>query len=113
VTSYSRILTSQGYVAVSAADGDEAMALLMSKEDTYHLLIVDLLMPVCDGWYLIEFVRNDERLISLPILAITGLSPAFDEVEKIKASCDDVMMKDGFEIMKFSDKVADLIAGKK
>jgi uncharacterized protein (TIGR02266 family) len=53
-----------------AGDGKEAWTLLKSRP--FHLVILDLYMPVMDGAQLIELVRNDEQLKDLIILVVSA-----------------------------------------
>ena len=107
---YSRILSSQGHVPICVGDGAEAMDVLESDPQPYHLAIVDLLLPVQSGWDLIDFMKQNETTAAVPILAVTGLSFSYDEFEAIKKSCDVVLLKGDFEISKFSDTVNRLLA---
>ncbi len=65
----------QGFVGtrlevVEADNGKEAWDLLRSQ--TFHLVIVDLYMPVMDGGQLIEYIRGDEALRRLPVLVVSS-----------------------------------------
>ena len=106
---YCRVLSSQGYIAVSAGDGAEAIEILDTEIEPFDLAVVDLLLPVRTGWELIDYVRNSERLKELPILAITGLSFSYEEFSKIKTACDAVLLKGDFEISKFNETVHELL----
>lgn len=60
-------LEQAGYVVETAANGRDAIARLKAMPTPPCLLIVDLLMPVMDGFELIGFVRKDPRLAAVPI----------------------------------------------
>lgn len=65
-----------------AADGHAALALL--TESPFHLVMTDLYMPVMDGFQLIEKIRSEERLKSLPVVAISaGGQDAKDRAMKL------------------------------
>jgi uncharacterized protein (TIGR02266 family) len=51
-------------------DGHHALQLL--QQQTFHLLLTDLYMPVLDGFALVERIRQDDKLSNLPIVAISG-----------------------------------------
>jgi CheY-like chemotaxis protein len=53
-----------------ATDGHAAMALL--EQTTFHLVMLDLYMPVMDGFQLIERIRAEGRLKGLPLVAISA-----------------------------------------
>jgi CheY-like chemotaxis protein len=106
---YSRVLTSQGYVPICASNGEEAISILEGEDQPFDLALVDLLLPVKSGWELIEHIRASSRFAKLPIIAITGLAFTFEEFEKVKSTCDGVLMKGEFEITKFTETVARLL----
>ena len=75
------------------------------------MVILDLLMPVESGWKLINFIKADEKYKDMPIIALTGLSLSYEEFEKVKEQCNDVMLKGDFEIERFTSKVYELLMG--
>jgi CheY-like chemotaxis protein len=60
-------LEQAGYAVETAANGRDAIARLKAMATPPCLLIIDLLMPVMDGFELIGFVRKDPRLAQVPI----------------------------------------------
>jgi CheY-like chemotaxis protein len=73
------VLAAAGYRIREARDGREALA--MAREELPDLLLVDLSMPVLDGWGVLREVRADESMSGLPLVAIT----AFADVERARA----------------------------
>jgi two-component system chemotaxis sensor kinase CheA len=71
-------LKEAGYEAVSVADGSQAIQML--EEDEFDLVVSDIEMPVMDGWTLAKTIRQDPRLTSLPLLALTTLTSDADRV---------------------------------
>jgi CheY-like chemotaxis protein len=66
-----RILTAQGYEVSCAANGNEALARLHSglRPD---LILLDLMMPVMDGWEFLRRQKQDESLASIPVVVISS-----------------------------------------
>lgn len=91
VSFYKRVIKSAGFDVITAANGDEAIKLL--QQYPVALAIIDLLMPICSGWEVIEYIRNKDNLKNMPIIAITGLSSSPNELTKVKQSCNDVIYK--------------------
>jgi CheY-like chemotaxis protein len=60
-------LEQAGYSVETAANGRDAMVRLQAMAEPPRLLLVDLLMPVMDGFELIAFMRKDERFARVPI----------------------------------------------
>jgi CheY-like chemotaxis protein len=71
-----RLLAATGYDVVEAADGREALALL-AKGPRPDLILLDLMMPVMDGWEFMKRQRRDWRLCTIPTIVVTGV-PSHD-----------------------------------
>lgn len=72
------LLASEGYEAVPAHHGREALEILKNRKDDPCLILTDLMMPEMDGWELITFLREKDILITIPIVAMTAgpINPA-------------------------------------
>lgn len=65
------ILNDEGYRSLSAANGVEALSLLRSNHPT-ALVVLDLMMPVMDGYGFLAEQRRDPALAHIPVVAITA-----------------------------------------
>jgi CheY-like chemotaxis protein len=65
------LLSAEGYRAVSAANGEEALSYLSSRE-LPSLILLDLMMPIMDGWEFRRRQKHDARLSDIPVVAITA-----------------------------------------
>ena len=74
-----------------ANDGEMAYSMLEEKRGRYSLILLDLLMPVMDGFTLLEKLRSDETFSGIPIIVMTSEKPA--EVKSIKLGADDFITK--------------------
>lgn len=81
----------QKYEVDQAEDGEKAYAMLTEKGGRYSLILLDLLMPVMDGFALLEKIRADELLTNIPVIVMTSEKPA--EVKSIKLGADDFITK--------------------
>lgn len=77
------LLERAGYEVFSAADGLEAMKLLMTT--TVDVVITDAVMPNVSGYELCRFVRSSPHLRHLPIILLSGLDPKNAETEQVNA----------------------------
>jgi two-component system, chemotaxis family, chemotaxis protein CheY len=79
------VLSANGYDVVQAQHGREALARL--AEQTPHLIVLDLNMPVMDGWqFCTERERSeDQQLAAIPVLLLTGADPSVDHRAATKA----------------------------
>ena len=66
------LLERWGYEVAEAADGGEALAKI--RELMPDLAILDIQMPVLDGYSVLRHVREDRRFAQLPILALTAFA---------------------------------------
>jgi len=105
---FSKVISAEGYKAVVACDGDDAISKL-NDNDAFCLFIVDLLLPVRSGWEVIEYIKNNEKFKDTPVIALTGLAESFDEINKIKESCDAVLHKGNFELTDFLALINSLV----
>jgi two-component system sensor histidine kinase/response regulator len=71
-TSLQMVLEIEGYEIVTAGNGVEALALLRALPKLPDLVILDLMMPVMNGYEFVQQVRSDELLQELPILVATA-----------------------------------------
>ena len=68
------ILQSEGYPTVGACNGAEALELLRMNIGMPRLILLDLMMPVMDGWAFSEEIGKNPELAGIPILVVTAFS---------------------------------------
>ena len=83
----SRRLERKGYQIVIAADGQQAIA--MARSETPALILMDMSLPVLDGWEAARRIKADADMKSIPIVALTAHAMAGDEQKAREAGCDD------------------------
>ena len=86
-----RALRQQGYKTVCAFDGDSALSLIY--EELPDLVILDLMLPLMDGWEICRRVKSDTETKHIPILMLTARSSAEDVVQGLDLGADDYMRK--------------------
>ena len=77
-----------GYVVVTAPDGLEGMRLFYSARP--DLVILDIAMPVMDGWQVLERLRE---VSNVPVLMLTAAAQERDKVRGLKGGADDYITK--------------------
>jgi CheY-like chemotaxis protein len=75
-------LETEGYETALAAQGEEALAWL-GEHPTPSLVLLDLMMPVMDGWQVIEELRRADRLSQLPIVVTTAFGRELGSAENL------------------------------
>ena len=79
------------YEITYASDGAETLKILSEQKTRYSLVLLDLLMPVMDGFEALKEMKADERLANIPVIVMTSEEPA--EVRSIKMGADDFITK--------------------
>ncbi|MBN2808402.1 MAG: response regulator [Deltaproteobacteria bacterium] len=79
-----------GYTVTCASDGLQGLALL--QEESFDLLITDVVMPLMDGMELIQQVRRHNLPVA-DIMVISGASPEYDYTDFIAAGANDFLRK--------------------
>ena len=67
----SMILTAQGFAVVGAANGQEALGLLRGDVRP-DLILLDLMMPIMDGWQFRREQKQDPEIADIPLVVITA-----------------------------------------
>lgn len=83
----SRRLIRKGYDVVCAVDGKEGVALASSE--TPDLILMDMSLPVLDGWEATRRLKEDESTKIIPVIALTAHAMDGDEQKAREAGCDD------------------------
>jgi len=85
------LLTSSGYIVIEAADGASGIA--MAKSDRPSVILMDIQMPVMDGYEAIRQIKADPNLTSTPIVAVSSFAMKGDEEKARAAGCDEYVTK--------------------
>ena len=86
-----RRLEKRGYLVVVAEDGEACLAMAEAAEP--DLILMDLGLPVMDGWEATRRLRANPATETIPILALTAHAMAGDESKALDAGCDDYETK--------------------
>ena len=82
-----RRLQRRGYYVVVAVDGQEGIDMAHSEDP--DLILMDMSLPVLNGWEATRKLKQDERTKGIPIIALTAHAMASDRESAIEAGCDD------------------------
>ncbi|MCP5147539.1 MAG: response regulator [Pseudomonadales bacterium] len=86
-----RRLRRAGLEVVTAADGREALARMQEQQPA--VVLMDMSLPVLDGWTACRMAREDAQLKHIPIIALTAHAMEEDRVKAMNAGCDDYATK--------------------
>ena len=84
-------LLEDAYALVIAVDGGAGVA--MAASHTPDLILMDLSLPVIDGWEATRRIKADPATAGIPIIAITANAMSGDADKARAAGCDDFMTK--------------------
>ena len=85
------LLTREGYVVVTASDGEEALAMVASTHP--DLVLMDVLMPKLSGYDVCERIKHNPATRLTPVVLITALHEREHKIQGINAGADDFLTK--------------------
>ncbi len=85
------ILGARGFVAITASDGEEALAKLAAERP--DIVLLDVMMPGLSGYDVCRRIRADPATALLPVVLVTSLDPHEERVKGIEAGADDFLQK--------------------
>jgi two-component system cell cycle response regulator DivK len=88
---YSEYLEFSGFEVVEAANGMEALQ--QAAEECPDIILMDLSLPVMDGWEATRRLKADERTANIPVVALTGHALAGISEGAKRAGCDAFVTK--------------------
>jgi two-component system, cell cycle response regulator DivK len=88
---YSEYLSFSGYEVIEAKNGIEAIE--AARERMPDIIIMDLSLPVMDGWEATRQLKADERTRRIPVVALTGHALAGHSKGAKEAGCDSFLAK--------------------
>ncbi len=77
-----KALLNEGYNVITAENGQQAVT--QAKRHSPNMIVLDVMMPVMDGYQACMAIREQEQLLQVPILMLTGL----DDIESVEKSFD-------------------------
>ncbi|MDP3241247.1 MAG: response regulator [Reyranella sp.] len=85
------LLGMAGYEVVEANNGAQGVA--MAAEHRPDLILMDIQMPVMDGYEATRRIKADPALVSIPVIAVTSYALSGDEAKTRAAGCDGYIAK--------------------
>ena len=87
----SRRLERKGYAVVMALDGQQGVDMALSEAPA--LILMDMSLPIMDGWEATRRIKADKRTRHIPVIALTAHAMEGDEEKAREAGCDDYDVK--------------------
>ena len=86
------ILEDKGAEVLVASNGQEALDILDKNKDT-NIVLMDIMMPVMDGFEAIEHIRENEAIKDIPIIAVTAKAMVKDKERSLEVGANDFLTK--------------------
>src|SRR5579863_3691213 len=102
----SRRLARRGFDVLMAVDGEQGVR--MAKTEMPDLILMDMSLPVLDGWGASRQLKAEPSTQSIPLIALTAHAMAGDRDQALQAGCDDYDTKP-IELSRLLDKMERLL----
>ena len=102
----SRRLIRNGHTVVVAVDGEQGVAMAISEAP--DIVLMDMSLPVLDGWAATRKLRADPATSAIPVIALTAHAMAGDREKALDAGCNDYDTKP-VELPRLLGKIAALL----
>jgi CheY-like chemotaxis protein len=86
-----RRLNRAGLEVIAAGDGQQALELMRSEQPA--VVLMDMNLPIMDGWTACRHAREDASISQIPIIALTAHASDADRLSALEAGCDDYATK--------------------
>jgi CheY-like chemotaxis protein len=90
---YTLGLSNDGYTVLQAANGVEALQQLEKEHVAIDMILLDIIMPVLDGFATLEKIKQDERFQKKPVIFLTNLDNSGDRQQALEMGADDFFVK--------------------
>ena len=81
------------YAVLEAENGQEALELLQQHQDDIALILLDVMMPVMDGYTFLDRIKADQKLALIPVIVMTQSDNEEDEVDALAHGATDYVAK--------------------
>ncbi len=103
----SRRLKRRGYEVLIAVDGAEGVS--MTTSENPDLILMDMSLPVMDGWEATRTLKANPQTQHIPIIALTAHAMSGDRQKALQAGCDDYDTKP-IDLSRLLDKIKTFLA---
>lgn len=84
-------LERRGYTVLVATDGEQGVT--VAQKEHPDLILMDLELPVLDGWKATKQLKNSPDTSSIPVIAVSAHAMSGDREKALAAGCDDFVAK--------------------
>jgi CheY-like chemotaxis protein len=106
----SRRLERGGYDVLIAVDGEQGLSL--ARSEMPDLILMDISLPIMDGWEVTRRLKNNERTRDIPVIALTAHALLSDREKAFRMGCDDYDTKP-VDLSRLKEKIENLLVAKR
>ena len=107
-----RLLRSEEFQVYEAANGKEALSHLSSVEKLPDLILLDLMMPVMDGFEFLTRIKKIESFDAIPVLVITAADLSKSDHKRLLGSVENIIQKNGLDKKHILNEITNFISSK-
>ena len=100
-----KMISKEGWVVKSAENGEKAFSLL--KDNKFELIILDLIMPVMDGFEFLKKIKQYKKYAKIPIIVVTSKDLSKEDYDMLKGDVVRIVQKGSYktdEILEFVNR---------
>lgn len=83
-------LIRENYKTIEAKDGEEALKIFNTLNDSINMILLDVMMPKLDGWFVLRQIRNESKV---PVIMLTARAEEQDELFGFELGVDEYVSK--------------------
>lgn len=102
-----RVLEKEGYEVQSALDGQSGLALV--KRIKPSLVLLDLILPKMDGFEVLQKIKADPEIKSIPVIVLTNLESSQDIEKALSLGANNYLVKANYELDEVIGRVKELV----
>ena len=103
----SKMLTKRGWKSETAKNGKEALDHV--REHKPSLILLDLMMPVMDGFTFMKNIRKDEELRKIPVVVVTARDLSVKEAKELNQSVKEIVHKGAYDFDELNSQLIQLV----
>lgn len=88
-----RMTLSDSYELIETQNGQEAMDVLYKEKEFISAILLDIVMPVMDGYQVLELLKADKELEAIPVIVMTSNGDIQSELKALKLGANDFLVK--------------------
>jgi len=101
------ILRKEGYEVINALNGE--IGLRLAKTEKPDLILLDLILPVVDGFEVLRHIKNNPKIKEIPIVVLTNLDKMEDVERALQAGATTYLIKTDYGLAEVIEKIKKII----